>query len=86
MLDNDDIQKLINAQKEVFVTKEEFEGLIDIVATKDEMRTTNEKLGKIGDDIKEIKSLLIDFGGRTVNLENKVGYIENSFNIQPIKK
>jgi hypothetical protein len=33
MLTDEDIQNLIKAQKEVFFTKEEFEGLIDIVAT-----------------------------------------------------
>jgi len=38
MLDDNDIQKLIKAQKEVFVTKKEFEGLIDIVATKDDLK------------------------------------------------
>jgi hypothetical protein len=37
MFDDKDIKKLIEAQKEVFVTKEEFEGLIDIVATKEDL-------------------------------------------------
>jgi hypothetical protein len=91
MLDENDIKKLIEAQKEVFatkkdltglkeifVTKEEFEGLIDIVATKEE-------LNEVGKDVKEIKSLLIDFGSRTKNLEIKVDYIETVLNL-PVKK
>jgi len=79
MLDDNDIQKLVKAQKEVFVTKEEFEGLINVVATK-------EDLNKVGEDVKEIKSLLVDFGSRTKNLENKVDFIENTLNIPAIKK
>ncbi|MCX6723908.1 MAG: hypothetical protein NT155_01890 [Candidatus Staskawiczbacteria bacterium] len=36
MLNDNDIQKLIKAQREVFATKEDVENLIDIVATKEE--------------------------------------------------
>ena len=75
MLTKQDIQNLIKAQKEVFVTKEEFEGLIDIVATKEEVNI-------IGKDVRDIKSLLIDFGGRTKKLEMRVDYIENSLSIK----
>lgn len=86
MLDDKDIKKLIEAQKEVFVTKEEFEGLIDIVATKEELRGVEGKLDGVAKDVKEVKSLLIDFGGRTKSLEVKVDFVENTLNIQPIKK
>jgi hypothetical protein len=84
MLDNNDIQKLIKAQKEVFVTKEEFEGLIDIVATKTDLENfaTKTDLNDVAKDVKEIKSLLIDFGGRTKKLETKVDYIENVLSIK----
>jgi len=95
MLDDKDIKKLIDAQKEVFVTKEEFEGLIDIVATKEELKSlatkeelngVKDSLDQVGKDVKEIKSLLIDFGTRTKTLEGEVDFIKNSLNIQPIKK
>ena len=83
MLDENDIKKLIDAQKEVFVTKEEFEGFMEITATKDEIK---QGFDKLGNDIKEVKSLLIDFGARTKTLEGEVDFIKNSLNIQPIKK
>jgi len=83
MLDEDDIKKLIDAQKEIFVTKEEFEGFMEITATKDEMK---QGFDKLGNDIKEVKSLLIDFGTRTKTLVGEVDFIKNSLNIQPIKK
>jgi hypothetical protein len=83
MLDDKDIKKLIVAQKEVFVTKEEFEGFMEIAATRDEMK---QGFDKLGNDIKEVKSLLIDFGTRTKTLEGEVDFIKNSLNIQPIKK
>jgi len=92
MLDNNDIKKLIEAQKEVFTTKndlkdlkenfatkQDIENLIDIVATKQE-------LSDVGKDVKEIKALLVDFGNRTINLENRVDYIENTLNIPAVKK
>ncbi len=74
MLDDKDIQKLIKAQKEVFVTKEEFEGLIDIVATKEEMR-------EMGKDIKYIKGKI----DKVDVIEKEVDYIKNIFNIPAIK-
>jgi len=86
MLDNNDIKKLIEAQKEVFVTKDEMEHLIDIVATKEELKGVEGKLDGVAKDVKEIKSLLIDFGGRTKNLETDIGYIKNSLDIPAIKK
>jgi len=65
MLDDNDIQKLIEAQKEVFVTKEDLEGLIDIVATKQEVTA-------IAKDVKEIKEKLSE-----EKLAQRVDYIEN---------
>lgn len=67
MLTNDDIQNLIKAQKEVFVTKEEFEGLIDIVATKKDINTLIENVATKGDlencatksDLTEFKSEIL---------------------------
>lgn len=85
MLDDRDIKKLISAQKEVFATSKEVEHLIDIVATKEELSGVEGKIDGVVKDIKEIKSLLIDFGNRTINLENEMQYIESSFNIQPLK-
>jgi hypothetical protein len=89
MLDDNDIKKLVEAQKEIFVTKEEFEGLIDIVATKEELNGLKGEMkqgfNKIGEDVKEIKTLLIDFGTRTKTLEGEVDFIKNSLNIQPLK-
>lgn len=66
MLTKKDIESLIKAQKEVFVTKEEFEGLIDIVATKDELKSginglekrLGGKIDNLGKDLKEIKTVL----------------------------
>jgi len=59
MLDKDDIQKLIEAQKEVFVTKGDLEGLIDIITTKQEMRDGFEKISNKLDKVEdqEIKPL-----------------------------
>ena len=65
MLDDNDIQKLIEAQKEVFVTKEDLEGSIDIVATKQEVTA-------IAKDVKEIKEKLSE-----EKLAQRVDYIEN---------
>ena len=66
MLDENDIQKLIQAQKEIFVTKEYLEGLIDILATKQEV-------SEIGKDVKYIKDELIGVDA----IVKRVDYIEN---------
>jgi|GEM_PF-3311479 len=73
MLTKKDIESLIKAQKEVFVTKEEFEGLIDIVATKDELKNLatkgelfslekrlGDKIDDMGKDLSEIKTILTE--------------------------
>ncbi len=92
MLDDKDIKKLIAAQKEVFATKEDLEGLKENFATKQDIENlidivaTKEEMSEIGKDVKEIKSLLIDFGTRTKTLEGEADFIKNSLNIQPIKK
>ena len=44
MIDDKDIEKLIKAQKEVFVTKGEFEGLMEVVAMKDDLERIESKL------------------------------------------
>lgn len=44
MLEEKDIQKLIEAQKEIFVTKDDLEGLIEIVATKKEIEDLREEM------------------------------------------
>ena len=46
----------------------------------------SEKFDKMEKDVKEVKSLLIDFGSRTKNLETDVEYIRNTFSIPAIKK
>lgn len=64
MLDNNDIEKLIKAQKkvfatkedladlkEVFVTKEEFEGFMEIAATKDDIAEIRKEMAT-KDDLK----------------------------------
>jgi hypothetical protein len=103
MLDDKDVQKLIEAQKKVFATKQDLDGLKEVFATKQDLDglkevfatkqdienlidivATKEEMNNIGKDVKEIKSLLIDFGGRTRILENKVDYIENTLNISAL--
>lgn len=74
MITNEDIQNLIKAQKEVFVTKEEFKGLIDIVATKDGLKNfatkenlnvlmenvaTKDDLENIREDVKTFKTEIL---------------------------
>jgi len=53
MISDNDIKKLIDAQKKTFVTKEEFEGLIDIVATKEDLNAfaTKEDVASFKDEI-----------------------------------
>ena len=58
MLDDKDVEKLIKAQKEVFVTKEEFESLIDIVATKDELNAVKTDINKIGETLEKMDKKL----------------------------
>jgi hypothetical protein len=102
MLDSNDIQKLIKAQKEVFVTKEEFEGLIDIVATKADLENfvtkedsrnfaTKDDLKGIASkkDIQKLSKQLSSLSeDLKINnrLETRMDYIENVLNIPAIKK
>lgn len=84
MLDEEDIQNLIKAQKEVFVTKEEFEGLIDIVVTKEDAKSfiTKEDLKGIAskDDVqklsKQLSSLSEELKANN-RLETRMDHIEN---------
>lgn len=89
MLEDNDIEKLIKAQKEVFVTKEEFEGLMDIVvskedaksfATKDDLRgiASKEDIQKLS---KQLSSLSEDLKVNN-GLETRVDYIENVLSIK----
>jgi len=86
MLDNNDIQKLIKAQKEVFATKDDIENLIDIVATKDEMskgfNKIDENLKKVFNQLKTMDDKLDDIS----SVKHRVDYIENALKIQPLKK
>lgn len=70
MLDDNDIKKLIEAQKEVFVTKEDLEGLIDIVSTKQELNEVGKRLDAIDEKINTVSAT-----------EKRVEYIENILNL-----
>jgi len=64
--------------KENFATKKDVENLIDIVATKEELRGLEERLvGKL--DLIDKKLDKVDV------IEKEVDYIKNSFNIPAIK-
>lgn len=85
MLDDNDIKKLIEAQKQVFVTKEEFEGLIDIVATKDEMK---EGFNKIDENFKKVFNqlkLMDDKLDDVSSVKHRVDYIETALNLPVLK-
>jgi len=94
MLDNNDIEKLIKAQKEAFVTKEEFESFMEIAATKDDIAEIKKEMAT-KDDIKVVKSdinKIVNLLGKMDekldnigNLKHRVDYIENSLSIQPLK-
>ncbi len=75
MLDDNDIKKLIEAQKEVFVTKEDLEGLIDIVATKQELGDVGKRLDAIDGKLEKLDVT-----------EKRVDYIENILSIPAGKK
>jgi len=79
MLDDNDIKKLIVAQKEVFVTKEEMEHLIDIVATKDEISDFRNEMNKRFDSLDQ-KLDKVDV------IEKEVEYIRNTLSIPAFKK
>jgi len=79
MLDDNDIKKLIKAQKEVFVTKEEFEGLIDVVATKEEVKQGFDKISKT---LKAMDDKLDDMS----SVKHRVDAMENALSIPALKK
>jgi hypothetical protein len=86
MLDDKDIQKLIKAQKEIFVTKEEFEGLINIVATKEELKGVEEKLSGVEKRLVEKLNVIDKKMDKVDVIEKEVGYIRNTFSIPVLKK
>ncbi len=47
---------------------------------------TKEQFENLDKEVKEVKSLVIDLGGRAKILENRVDFIENTLNISAIKK
>ena len=91
MLDDNDIKKLIEAQKEVFVTKGEFESFMEIaakkedldnltakvdgLASKDDIRNLNKKLDSISEDLK-----------KNIRMETRVADMENVLNMPALKK
>jgi len=77
MLDNKDIEKL----KEVFVTKEEFEGFMETATTKDDITGIKGDINKIVNLLGKMDEKLDNVG----NLNHRVEYIENTLNIQPLK-
>ncbi|OGZ79401.1 MAG: hypothetical protein A2528_03695 [Candidatus Staskawiczbacteria bacterium RIFOXYD2_FULL_37_9] len=95
MLDNNDIEKLIKAQKEVFVTKDEFKSFIEIAAKKDdiaEMRkdmATKDDIKGIKGDVNKIVDLLGKMDGKldeVVQTSKEVEYIKNMLAIPVLKK
>ena len=90
MLDDKDVEKLIAAQKEVFVTKEEFEGLfeglIDIVATKEELKGVEEKLSGVEKRLGEKLDLINKKLDKVDVIEKEVEYITNTFSVPALKK
>jgi len=96
MIDDKDIEKLSEVfatkkdLKETFVTKEEFEGFMEITATKQDLErfATKEDLAKLStktDKIVDILGKMDEKLDEVVGLKHRVGYIENTLNIQPAK-
>lgn len=101
MLDNNDIEKLSKVfatkkdLKETFVTKDEFEGFMEIAATKDditeirrEMATKDDIKGVKG-DINKIAETLGKMGKKldeVVQISKEVEYIRNTLGIPALKK
>lgn len=89
MLDNNDIEKLIKAQKEAFKedfsTRKEIEHLIDIVATKADLEKFENKTDT---NINKIINMLGKMDGKldeVVGLKHRVEYIETTLNITALK-
>jgi len=86
MLDDKDIKKLIVAQKEVFATGKEVEYLIDIVATKEEMKQGFDKIDKNLKKVFEVLKVMDDKLDDVSSVKHRVDYMETALNMQPIKK
>ena len=94
MLDDKDIEKIIKAQKEAFVAKEEFESFLEIVVTKDDIEEIKEEMATKA-DVKEVKgdiNKIVNMLGKmdekldeVVGLKHRVEYIENTLNIPALK-
>lgn len=89
MLDENDVKKLIEAQKkvfatkedltglkEVFATKEEFEGLIDIVATKEELENLKNIVATKEELKNTQKEILGEIGKRFDSVDEKLKGID----------
>lgn len=85
MLDGNDIKKLIEAQKEVFVTKEEFEGFMEITAKKSDLTNLEKRFDGLENKIEKRFDKIDAKLNEVVNLKHRVEYIENTLNIQPLK-
>jgi len=86
MLDDNDIKKLIDAQKEVFVTKEEFESFMEVAAKKEDLNEFDVKVNGLAtkEDVKGLNKQLSSISEdlkKNNKLETRVEYIENILNI-----
>jgi predicted RNA-binding protein YlqC (UPF0109 family) len=86
MLDDKDVQKLIKAQKEVFVTKEEFESFIDIAVTKEDLQKFGTKTDANINKIVTMLGKMDDKLDTVVKLDKEVEYIKNALNLPALKK
>lgn len=97
MLDDKDIEKLSEVfatkkdLKETFVTKEEFEGFIEIaatkadiemLATKEDLKRTDVKVDKIVETLGKMDEKLDE----VIQINKEVEYIKNTLNIPALKK
>jgi trehalose-6-phosphate synthase len=82
MLEDKDIEKIIKSQKEAFVTKEEFENFIEIVATKEEVKSVDKKIDRVMDILVKMDGKLDEATG----LKHRVEYIENILSVSVNKK
>lgn len=82
MLEDKDIEKIIKSQKEAFVTKEEFESFVEIVATKEEVKKVDKKIDRVMDILVKIDGKLDE----TTSLRHRVEYMENILSVPANKK
>ena len=87
MIDDNDIKKLISAQKEVFVTKEEFEAFVDVVSTKKDLENfvTKIDLNNVVEKMEKRFDKIDEKLDETIGLKHRVEYIENTLNIPAMK-